>query len=202
MPALIPTDHYAEVTWIGCVADQDSDIRSAALDGVDLTWDGVPGEFHGGRTRPACVRVKDQHAEGTEIANVRQMSIVSAEEIAAIADEIGIDAVRPEWLGASLVLKGIDDFSRLPPSSRLQTEAGTALIVDMENRPCIWPAKELEKDHPGLGKRFKPAAAHRRGVTAWVERPGPLRVGDRMRLHVPDQRPWLHLEGCLSGKSF
>ena len=29
-----------------------------------------------------------------------------------------------------------------------------------------------------------------------------LRLGDRMRLHVPDQRPWLHLEGCLSGKAF
>ena len=202
MPALIPTDHYAEITWLGCVADQKNGIRSAALDQVELTWDGVPGEFHGGRTRPACVRVKDQHAKGTEIANVRQLSIVSAEELAAIAEEIGIDAVAPELLGASLVLKGIDDFSRLPPASRLQAESGTALIVDMENRPCIWPAKELEKDHPGLGKRFKPAAAHRRGVTAWVERSRPLRLGDRMRLHVPDQRPWLHLEECLSGKSF
>lgn len=202
MPALIPTDHSATITWIGCVADQNEDIRSDALGQVDLTWDGVPGEFHGGRTRQACVRVKDQHEQGTEIANVRQLSMVSAEEMAAIAAEIGIDALEPEWLGASLVVEGIDDFSRLPPSSRLQTESGTALIIDMENRPCIWPAKELEKEHPGLGKRFKPAAAHRRGVTAWVERPGPLRIGDRMRLHVPDQRPWKHLENCLSGKAF
>jgi hypothetical protein len=29
-------------------------------------------------------------------------------------------------------------------------------------------------------------------VTAWVERPGLLRVGDQVRVHVPDQRIWSH----------
>ena len=36
----------------------------------------------------------------------------------------------------------------------------------------------------------EPAAKGLRGVTAWVERPGCLRIGDPLRLHVPDQRPW------------
>ncbi|MEM6942014.1 MAG: hypothetical protein AAF509_18060 [Pseudomonadota bacterium] len=33
-------------------------------------------------------------------------------------------------------------------------------------------------------------AEGRRGVTAWVEREGMLRVGDTLRLHVPGQRAW------------
>lgn len=202
MPALLPTDHYAKVTWLGFVADQETDIRSDPLTEVDVTWDGVPGEFHGGRTRPACVRVKDQHDRGTQIANVRQFSILSAEELNAIAAEVGLDAMRPEWLGASIVIEGIEDFTYVPPSSRLQTQDGTTLVIDMENRPCIYPGKELEKDHPGLGKLFKPAARNRRGVTAWVERPGPLRLGDTMRLHVPDQRPWRHHADCITGNAF
>ncbi|MEL7257636.1 MAG: MOSC domain-containing protein [Pseudomonadota bacterium] len=202
MPALLPTDYYARVTWLGFVKTQDDGIRSEPFTSVDVGWDGVPGEFHGGRTRPSCVRVKDQHEEGTEIANVRQFSVLSAEELADIAKEVGLDEMNPEWMGASIVVEGIDDFTHIPPSSRLQSDEGTTLVVDMENRPCIWPGKELEKDHEGYGKLFKPAARHRRGVTAWVERPGPLRIGDTLRLHVPDQRPWAHHADCLTGKAY
>ncbi|MEM7074524.1 MAG: MOSC domain-containing protein [Pseudomonadota bacterium] len=200
MPALIATHHAGRIAWLGVVADQDEDIRSAAHGETDLDWDGVPGEFHGGRTRPSCVRVTEQHPEGTEIANVRQLSVVSAEELALIAREMGLDALRPEWLGASVVIEGIDDFTHIPPSSRLQSESGATLVVDMHNRPCNWPGKEIEKDHEGYGRRFRKAGAGRRGVTAWVERPGRLRVGDRVTLHVPDQRAWVHHESCLTGK--
>jgi hypothetical protein len=34
------------------------------------------------------------------------------------------------------------------------------------------------------------AAKGRRGITAWVEREGEWRLGARIRLHVPAQRPW------------
>jgi MOSC domain-containing protein YiiM len=30
----------------------------------------------------------------------------------------------------------------------------------------------------------------KRGVTAWVERPGDLVLGDVLRLHCPEQRAW------------
>ena len=43
---------------------------------------------------------------------------------------------------------------------------------------------------PGHGAAVKGAANNRRGVTAWVEREGTLTLGERMRLHIPDQRPW------------
>jgi len=45
----------------------------------------------------------------------------------------------------------------------------------------------------GFGRRFKQAAEGRRGVTAWVEREGVLRVGEMLRLHIPDQPAWSEL---------
>jgi hypothetical protein len=48
----------------------------------------------------------------------------------------------------------------------------------------------IEKALPGQGKGFKRAAAGKRGVTAWVEREGILRLGDTVRLHIPAQRSW------------
>jgi hypothetical protein len=91
------------------------------------------------------------------------------------------------------VISGIPDFSHLPPSSRLQVDGGATLVLDMENRPCTLPAKGIEALHPGYGAKFKPAAKDRRGVTAWVEREGVLRLGAKVRLHVPDQRAWDYL---------
>jgi hypothetical protein len=70
------------------------------------------------------------------------------------------------------------------------------IMSDMENRPCIYTGQVVHTDNPDTGhwSNFKPAAAGLRGVTAWVEREGSVRVGDRVQLFVPDQRPWRHLE--------
>ena len=70
-------------------------------------------------------------------------------------------------------------------------------MVDMENRPCVLPGREIEMEHEGFGAKFKPAAVGRRGVTASVEREGLLKVGDVMRLHIPDQRAWSPLSGLF-----
>ncbi len=190
MPELIPTDHYGEIVWLGTVADNTS-IRAAAVDTMELTFDGPVGEGrHGGRTRASCVRVIAQHPQGTEIANVRQMSVLSAEELDDIAKDCGLETIDPVWLGASLVVRGIPDFSHVPPSSRLQGPDGATITINMENRPCNFPAREIEQDRPGHGKAFKTAATGKRGVTAWVERPGVFERGQRLRLHVPDQPAW------------
>lgn len=190
MPALAPTDVVGEVVWIGYVPDRDAALTSAPVEEAPLTFAGIPGEAHGGLTRPSCVRVRSQYPQGTEIRNVRQLSVVSAEELAEIAADCGLDAFNPAHVGASMVIKGIPDFTHLPPSSRLQFPDGSAIVVDMENRPCHLPAKPINADHPGAGDTFKLAAKGKRGVTAWVEREGTVHVGDTVRLHVPDQRAW------------
>jgi hypothetical protein len=103
---------------------------------------------------------------------------------------MGLAAMDFAWVGASLVLEGIPDLTHLPPSSRLQGPDGVTLVVDMENLPCQEPAVTIEKALPGQGKGFKSAAKDKRGITAWVEREGTLRLGDAVRLHIPAQRPW------------
>ena len=199
MPALKPTEFYCEITWLGRVADRAAALASEPLEAAELVWGGIAGEAHGGVTRPSCSRVLSQHPRDTEIANVRQLSILSEEELAGIAAEMGLDRLEPAWLGASVAVKGLPDFTRLPPSSRLQADSGATLVIDMENRPCQLPAKVIEAAHPGFGKRFKPAAEGRRGVTAWVERPGRVALGDRLRLHVPDQPVWSQLAAARAG---
>jgi MOSC domain-containing protein YiiM len=193
MPALKPTEYAARVVWLGRVSDRDARLEAEALAEAELTYAGIAGEAHGGVTRPACSRVREQHPEGTEIRNVRQLSVLSAEELAAIAGEMGLGALFPAWLGASLVIEGIPDFSHVPPSSRLQAPSGATLVIDMENRPCHLPARVIEGHRPGRGKAFKAAASGRRGVTAWVEREGPIALGDMLRLHIPDQPAWSEL---------
>lgn len=189
--ALEPTEYFGEIVWLGSVVDpQRTALIAEGASHLDLTFAGIPGSVHMGETRPSCSRVTKQYKRKTEIRNVRQLSIVSEEELLEIAARMKIDYVDPARLGASLMLKGIPDFTHIPPSSRLQTETGVTVTVDMENLPCAYPARSLETVHPGHGKGFTKAASGRRGVTAWVERPGTLRLGDLLRLHVPAQRGW------------
>lgn len=190
MPALIPTEITGEIVWIGRVPDRAASLKSAPMSEAELTYAGIPGEIHGGLTRPSCSRVVSQYPKGTEIRNVRQLTVMSAEELAQIAADCGLATLDPGYAGASLVIKGIPDFTHIPPSSRLQFPDGSCLVVDMENQPCHLPAKGINADHPGAGDRFKAAAKDKRGVTAWVEREGVIHLGDTVRLHVPGQRAW------------
>ena len=55
MPALIPTDTYGIITWLGRVQNRAAGVVSAPIAEVALTFAGMPGEEHGGLTRPACL---------------------------------------------------------------------------------------------------------------------------------------------------
>ncbi|MFT4706699.1 MAG: MOSC domain-containing protein YiiM [Ascidiaceihabitans sp.] len=199
MPALIPTEYTARITWLGRVIENSGTMRSEPMNEAMAQFGGFEGEAHSGLTRASCVRVTSQHPKGTTINNVRQLSVMSAEEIAQIATTMGLSDIDPTLLGVSLIIEGIVDLTHVPPSSRLQCEAsGATISIDMVNRPCVLPGREIEMESEGFGARFKPAAVGKRGVTAWVEREGLLRVGDVMRLHIPDQRAWSPL-GNLFG---
>jgi len=189
MPVLLETEFKGEVVWAG-ETGADSGIASTQVAALTLGFHGVSGERHQGEKRASCVRMRNLYPEGTTIRNVRQLSILSEEELALIAADMGLQRVDPAALGANLVLRGIPDFTYVPPASRLQGPDGVTLTVDMENRPCIFPGREIDKDHAGFGPKFKPAARGRRGITAWVERPGQLKRGDSLQLFVPDQRAW------------
>ena len=95
------------------------------------------------------------YPKNTEIRNTRQLSILSAEENAEIAESLGLPELDPRWLGASIVIAGFPDYKHIPPGSRLKTNAGTTLTVDLENKPCNWPAREIEKIAQVMEKRSK-----------------------------------------------
>ncbi len=193
MAALKPTEFSGEIVFLGRVPT-DAGLASVACERLVLGFDGAEGEAHGGRTRLSCSRVLAQHPRGTQIANTRQLTILSSEELAKTAIAMELPEIDPQWVGASIVLRGLPDLTHLPPSSRLQGPDGVSLIVDMENRACVLPGKVIEAQHEGFGARYKPAASGRRGVTAWVERPGTLELGQSLRLHIPDQRIWSHFD--------
>ncbi|WP_323038029.1 MOSC domain-containing protein [Pararhodobacter sp.] len=190
MPALKATEFEATILWLGRVENRDVRLPSTPLDAMELGFDGPDGESHGGMTRLSCSRVTGLYPRNTPIRNTRQLSVLSAEELDEIAQAMGLEALDPALLGASMVLRGIPDFTHIPPSSRLLAASGACLTVDMVNRPCTLPARPIEDLHAGFGARFKPAAKGRRGVTAWVEAEGRVALGDRLRLFVPDQPPW------------
>ncbi len=164
------------------------DLSSSRIATVKASYAGLEGESHSGLVRSSCVRVRHQYPEGTQIRNTRQVSIVSTEELATIAETMGIAELEPEWLGANLLVSGIPNFSQIPPSTRMIFAGGASLVVDLENSPCKYPGEIIERHHPGCGSLFAKAAVGRRGVTAWVEREGNINTGDSIQLYVPPQR--------------
>ena len=199
MPVLKPTEYLGRIVWLGLVRDRDAALEAEAVERMTVGFAGPDGEAHGGLTRPSCSRVVAQYPKGTTIRNTRQFSVLAAEDLATMAAKMGVERLDPALVGATMVVEGIPDFSHLPPSSRLQGEGGATLVVDLENRPCQLPAKPIEARHPGLGAKFKAAAQGRRGIVAWVEREGTFQIGEVIRLHIPDQPVWAHLEAARRG---
>ncbi|MFT4150113.1 MAG: sulfurase [Paracoccaceae bacterium] len=193
MPVLKPTDFIGTIIWLGHVRDRESALESATVQSLRLDFAGPEGEAHGGLTRPSCSRVAAQYPRDTEIRNTRQLSVLSAEDLDRIAANMGLPDLDPALVGATMVIRGIPDFSHLPPSSRLQAEGGATIVVDLENRPCVLPARPIETRHPGFGAKFKRAAEGLRGFVGWVEREGTVHLGETMRLHIPDQPVWANL---------
>ncbi|MEL6278308.1 MAG: MOSC domain-containing protein [Pseudomonadota bacterium] len=189
MPILTPTELEGTVRWLGLNRDRAASLESEAVEQVTVDYGGFVGESHGGLTRPSCSRVKLQYPKGTEIKNARQITILSTEEIGEISKDMGLPSpIRPEWIGANMILQGVPQLTQLPPGSRLIFENGTSIAVDMENGPCKFPAEIIEQHHPGKGLAFPKHAMGKRGITAWIEREGEIKLGDVCVLHVPPQR--------------
>lgn len=165
---------------------------SSRVEEVRATLEGLAGDRHAGFTRRADARVP-QYPRGTEIHNSRHVSLIAEEELAQIAVNMGVPVVQPEWIGANLVLRGVPNLSSLPPMTRVCFPELTTIALEGENHPCIYPGKAIQShypDRPGIGKQFPKAAYHVRGVVGWVERAGMIRVGDIVRIAVPEQIPY------------
>lgn len=167
--------------------DRSQSIVSESIDEVNATLTGFPDDTHSGLTRAACSRFPYLYPEGTEVRNSRQLTIVSTEELREIAELMSIDELQASWLGANIELEGIPSLTLLPPSTRLIFGNKATLVVDLENRPCIYPAEIIDQHYLGKGRKFVRKAIHRRGVTVWVEREGNIQCGDSVDVFFPDQ---------------
>lgn len=182
----------AQVDWVGdvvgvFVASRPETLLSERVQRVAVEFGGFPGDKHAGWTRRADARVP-WYPRGTVIRNERQVSLVSTEELAAIAAALGVGEVRAEWLGANLELRGIPGLTQLPPRARLVFAGGAVLNVEQENNPCRGPGNEIARQlgQRALASRFPKAALHLRGLVATVERPGSIAEGDGVVINLPD----------------
>lgn len=173
--------------------DRERSLEKAEVVHLELLFSGIKGDFHGGLTRKSDVRTIKQYPRDTDIRNVRQLTIVSEEELAEIATRMGIPEMKAAWLGANIVTSGIPDLTLLTPSTRMQFPSGATIVVDMENFPCRQVADVVAQHHPEPQLGVVAAAMHKRGVTAWVEREGVVNEGDDIAVWVPPQRLYAHM---------
>lgn len=170
------------------IADEPETFVTRRIKEVNLEFGGIRGDRHFGVTSKADSR-QPMYPRGTEILNRRQITIVSEEELDRIAEELKVESVLPEWLGANLFIKGFPDLTKLTMGSRILFPSGAGLICMGENMPCTLPGDEIQKhyeDHEKLSFRFVRAGYKRRGIVCAVERPGKIYENDEVQILVND----------------
>ncbi|MCM3115368.1 MOSC domain-containing protein [Neobacillus sp. MER 74] len=153
---------------------------------IDLMYEGIPGDRHFGYTKLSNGRER-MYPRGTEIRNRRQVSILSQEECDEAARRLGIKTIKPEWLGANMVISGFPSLSQLPSGSRILFPSGASLYCEGENFPCIYPGQIIQsyyEDIPKLPQRFVKEAYGLRGIVCSVEREGEIRPDSTIDIYV------------------
>ena len=178
----------------GLYASLDGALASQSVESLDLTYEGIAGDRHGGLTRQSGGR-EPWYPRGTDIRNERQLSLVCLDELAVVAEAMGIERIAPEWIGANMVLTGVPSLSKLPPRSLLFFEGGATIKIDGQNAPCRFAGDEIAKNYPdrndkALALAFPKAAVGRRGLVGWVEKPGTVSAGESVTVQVPEQWIW------------
>jgi MOSC domain-containing protein YiiM len=162
------------------------DFVARSVPSLELTFQGIPGHRHAGRTRRSDARTP-WHLRGTTIAHTRQVSVVSIEECAIVAKALRLPYLDPALLGANIVVTGLDGLTQLPPSTRLQVPSGATIFITEANAPCRQPGRKIAQAHgdPKLEFAFPVQAIGLRGIVGLVEREGVLSVGDSLKVFAP-----------------
>jgi hypothetical protein len=168
------------------------DFETSPVATLALGFDGIAGDRHGGLTRASGGR-EPWYPKGTEMRNERQVSILSPDDLAAVATGMNIPELRPEWIGGNILLSGIPQLTLLPPRTCLFFAGGVTIRIDGLNMPCRLSGRSVAARHPGrdgLDLAFVKAAKRRRGLVGWVEKPGMIAAGEAVEAKVPEQ--WIY----------
>ena len=168
--------------------------ETRAVEELHLGFDGIAGDFHGGTTRRSGGR-EPWYPRGTEMRNERQLSLVAADELAIVAQRMGLEEVKPEWIGANLLVEGVPHLSMLPAGSLLFFKGGATIKIDAQNKPCRIAGQSIAEhvgaaDDEAIALLFPKQAKRLRGLVAWVEKPGIIRAGEEISVRVPEQ--WIY----------
>ncbi len=165
-----------------------------------LDMHGIVGNRHHGPLRAAGPR-EPWLPKGALIRNDRQLSMLSLDELALIAEGLSLLQATPELIGANLVVEGIAGFSRIAPGSHLafggswggkgKFDGSAVLRVEAYNKPCRGPGRKLADAHdrPELEFDFVKAAACLRGLVLSVTHAGVIRPGDAVVVVGPLTAP-------------
>lgn len=177
----------------GVFATPEADeFQTEAVNCLELTFEGIPGDRHAGFTRKSGGR-EPWYPRGTEMCNERQISILSVEELAVIAERMEIPELKSEWIGSNITLSGIPNLTLVPPRTRLVFDNGLVIRVDGDNAPCRFAGAAIAKNYPdraGLDLSFAQRARRLRGLVGFVEKTGSVKAGETVTAHVPEQ--WIY----------
>ena len=192
MSIVVKSKIMGRVEQLLSAANRDDGFEKQSRQALSLLLSGPEGDCHRGETRLSDSRTLRTYKRNTVIRNVRQITLISAEEMAEVAAQMQLPEMNASWLGANMVTSGIPDLTLLPPSTRLQFPSGATVVIDMENMPCRQVADVIAKSYPDKAELFVKAATHKRGLTAWVECEGAVNLGDAITVFIPPQRIYAH----------
>jgi hypothetical protein len=178
----------------GVYIAENDDFETRATEALELDFRGILNDYHAGYTRRSGGR-EPWYPRGTEMRNERQLSIVSPDELALVAERMGLAEIKPEWIGANLLVESLPHLSMLPSGTLLFFKGGVTLKVDGQNGPCRLSGRSIA-ENAGMadidaGALLFPKMAKRlRGLVAWVEKPGTISAGEDVSVRVPEQ--WIY----------
>jgi MOSC domain-containing protein YiiM len=164
------------------------ELPSEPVNEVEVTLEGFVGDKHFGYVMKANIYQKE-YPKGTPVRNVRQISVVSTEELDDVAKNMELPRIDAAWVGANMEISGIPDFTQLPSGSRLYFEGGVGIAIEGENLPCTTAGGSLQQQYPDrndITSAFPKKAIRKRGVVAWVERPGVIRKGEKVMVRLAE----------------
>jgi hypothetical protein len=166
--------------------------QSEPVDALTVDLEGIVGDRHRGWTRRADARVP-YLPRGTIMRNDRHVSLVSVEDLAAMAAKLDVPVLDPRWIGANIVVSGIANFSYLPRGTHLMLPGQTILTVADQNAPCTLAGEAIATripDRPEIKRQFPAVAQGLRGVVAAVELGGSIAAGMSVEARLPAQ--WMY----------
>ena len=180
-------------------------LNGSAVSRIRFGPQGPEGDSHCGFSRKLSghdsdyIRTSNLKKKEDEVFNWRSWTAISQEEMSSVSQDL--EVVIPQGcLLENMVVTGIPNFSKLPPTSRLvfpkhdqselfdQHAVGQAILaVWEENSPCRHVGERLEKHYgeDGLMARFVAAAQGKRGVMGFVLSAGLVKVGDPIEVYPP-----------------